>query len=302
MTTIQAVLSLVLASSIGGCTTGVFYVSSRPAPDGDGIYRYRASDGSDRALGGVYTSGSSPHIATDGTLLYVKPVAGVRQVFHGAQQLTHSPGDKSFPRWSTNWLAFQQTVGSTRSVVLRRHDGTVEFTLASDVATGLAFFDGGQRVAFARSDGIYWASATQGAAATRIESCPNVTPPASCHLPAVSHDGSLLAYRVNVPTAPGVLEYIRIVNVGSWTPVGNIARTALDSASPGNATTSLGSFAFSPDDQWLYVTANVRTTSGAPASRPDLFRIRRDGTQAGRLLNNTYPNSTPTARRIWLWE
>lgn len=293
---------LLLAGGIGGCTTGVYYVSSRPAPDGDGLYRYKVSDGSDRALGGIYQSATSPHGAPDGALLYVKPVAGVRQVFRGSQQLTSSAGDKSYPRWSANWLAFEQTVGAVRSIVLRSHDGATEFTLASGVETGHAFVDAGQRVVFARSDGLYVADAAQGATATRIENCPASTPAASCHLPTVSHDGALLAYRVNVPTGPGGIEMIRILNVGSWSHFGSIARTALDPATPSATTASLGSFTFSPDDAWLYVSANVRTPGGTTPTRPDLFRIRRDGTQPDRLLNNSYPNASPTAKRIWMWE
>lgn len=135
---------LVCASAFSACTTGVYYVSSRPAPDGDGLYRYRVSDGADRALGGTYQNGSSPHVAPDGALLYVKPVAGVRQVFRGSQQLTTSAGDKSYPRWSANWLAFEQTVGGVRSIVLRSHGGATEFTLASGVESGHAFLDSGQ--------------------------------------------------------------------------------------------------------------------------------------------------------------
>lgn len=118
----------------------------------------------------------------------------------------------------------------------------------------------------------------------------------------MSHDGTLLAYRVNVPTGPGTLEMVRILNVGNWTHFGSIARTALDAATPNTTTASLGSFAFSPDDAWLYVTANVRTPGGPTPTRPDLFRIRRDGTQPDRLLNNSYPNASPTAKRIWVWE
>ena len=197
------------AALICGCTTAVYFVSERPAPGGDGIYRYKASDGSAVSLGPTYQAGCTPHIALDGALLYVKPVGGTNQVFRGTRQLTTSPGDKSFPRWSPNWLAFEQTVSGVRSVVLRSHNGATEFTLATGVETGLAFFNAGQRVAFAKSGGIYWADAASGAAATLIESCPVTTPISTCHLPTVSHDGTMLAYRVNVPTGPGSAEFIR---------------------------------------------------------------------------------------------
>ncbi len=260
------------AALVCGCTTGVYFVSERPAPEGDGIYRYKASDGSDVSLGPTYQGGRTPHIALDGALLYVTPVGGTNQVFRGTQQLTTSPGDKGFPRWSPNWLAFEQTVSGVRSVVLRSHNGATEFTLATGVEAGLAFFNAGQRVAFAKSGvafaksgGIHWADAASGAVATLIENCPVTTPISTCHLPTVSHDGTMLAYRVNVPTGPGSAGFIRILRVGTWTLVGSIARTALDNAVPGESTASLGSFEFSPDDEWLYAGARARMSWSAHA-------------------------------------
>ena len=109
------------AALICGCTTAVYFVSERPAPGGDGIYRYKASDGSAVSLGPTYQAGCTPHIALDGALLYVKPVGGTNQVFRGTQQLTTSPGDRTglhssrqYPRSAASYSAVTTEPSSSR--------------------------------------------------------------------------------------------------------------------------------------------------------------------------------------------
>ena len=175
--------------------------------------------------------------------------------------------------------------------MVHSHNNLTIFELSPDVDGGLDFFDDGNKIVFTRNDGVYWIPVDANAVEIRIASCG--PPPSRCRFPVVSHDGSLLAYRVTVALAPGWIESIQIVKTGTWELVSTVTLE-----SPADLR-GVYSFDFSPDDNRLYVTAKATDVTGVDnRNQMELFSIKLDGTDQERVTNNQIPDYCPSTIKV----
>jgi hypothetical protein len=292
-----------------GCTTVVYHVAEKPAPDGNGIFVLRP-DGSDPSAGAEYADGRYPHVTPDGSLLFVKQFpAGASQVFRGSQQVTDSDGAKRDPAASQTAVAYVHVIPSRGPhIVVRSNAGTDQLLLASD-ATGLAFYDNGSKLVYSQRDGVYSTASSGTPNPTRVAEC-LTTPPSGCGPLAVSHNGQYLAYYTYVVLAPGRVEFIQISRVGTWQPILRISPRdfcpTCVAGAPGMPE-QLGSFDFSPDDKYLYSTVRVAGPGTGPAARnrDEIFRLQLNLNDTPptvsapeRLTNNAYPDYHPSTRQL----
>jgi len=300
---VTALIAASCAALLPACTF-VYHVAEKT--DSDGIYILR-SDGSDPSAGTAYVGGRYPHVTADGRLLFVKQ----DQVFLGTTQLITDVGTKREPAPAPNAFAYVLVIsGRTPQIVVRSYAGTEQLRLDSD-ATGLAFYDGGNKLLFTQHDGLYSTPASGTPIPTRVAGC-LTTPPAGCGPLAVSHKGQYLAYYSYAVLAAGRLEYIQIMQIGTWRPLLRIGPEdfcpSCAAGAPGTPE-MLGSFDFGPDDDYLYATVRVRGPGADARKRDELFRVKLDLTSSPptvlspeRLTNNTYPDYYPsTWKGLWRW-
>jgi hypothetical protein len=296
-----------------GCTTVVYHVADRPAPEGSGIFVLRPN-GSDTSAGAAYADGSYPHVTADGSLLFVKRLpSGVSQVFRDSLQITDSDGAKRDPTSSETAVAYVHVIpGRGPHIVVRSNAGTNQLLLASD-ATGLAFYDSGSKLVYSQRDGVYSTASSGSPNPTRVAEC-LTTPPSGCGPLAVSHNGQYLAYYTYALLGTGRIEFIQISRIGTWRPILKISpRDFCPTCVLGALGTpeQLGSFDFSPDDKYLYTTVRVAGpgTGQSARNRDEVFRLQLNLTDdppaasaPERLTNNTYPDYHPSTRRLlWPW-
>ena len=295
------VLAIIFAVFLHGCV-GVYYVSEKPAPLNDAIYLLKPN-GADVTLGPAYQQGRDPHVAPDGSLFYAKPISGIYQIHRNGVQVTNSPNNKRNPVYRNGWLAYEEETSTGKKIGYKQMPGGPEIATPVDVSGGLAFFDNGQKIVFARDDGVYWAPFNPIGVGMRIMAC-GQTPPSGCGNPVVSHNGQMLAFVWYQGLAPGWIYNIEVRKIGTWDLIIRIPKGAL-CPSPGCPGTyvieTLGSLDFSPDDEWLYVTARVSGAAGSSSqSRQELFQIKVGGVNPERLLNNTIPDYHP-ATKLFYW-
>jgi len=282
---------------LSACTgVGVYHVSERPLPGGDGVYLLQPNG--TYVVDYAYRHGRYPDVGNDGkTLLWVKPLpagvggTGTAQVWRTdldtgvTELLTTSVGDKRYPRWSEQRYAYQRDTGDGDRIVVSSHDNATEFELAPTVRGGLDFFDHGNRIVFAADTGIYWIDADPNATPTQIVACaPNVS---RCRHPVISHDGSLLAFRHTLMLASGWIDTIRVLEIDGWLHVQTV------SATPPAELRGATSFDFSPDDSALVFTARSTDVTGDNQERLELFSIERGTVSQDRLTDNTIPDYYP---------
>jgi hypothetical protein len=298
---LMAAASAVFLAS--GCQTLVYHVAEKA--EGDGIYVLHRS-GSDPSAGPTYAGGRYPHVAADGSLLYVKQ----GQVFRGASPLTSDAAAGSRLAAAPDAYAYVQTTsGQSPRIVVRSYAGAAQLQFASD-ASGLAFYDNGSKLLYAQRDGIFSTPASGTHVPTKVADC-LTNPPAGCGPLAVSHDGRYFAYYTYVQLAPVRIEYIQVARIGSWQPLLRIApRDFCPTCAAGAPDTpeQLGSFDFAPDDGYLYATVRVAGPgTGADArKRDELFRVKLDLAASTptvsapqRLTRNTHPDFHPSTRKTW---
>ena len=226
-----------------------------------------------------------------GQNLYIMDLAG-----DNLQQVTNGGGQRVFPRWAPNDLiAFVYPAYSQSAQIWTiKSDGTelrqVTFPTAmeSDDA-GHDFYAAGQRLVFSRYDRIthktdlYTTTADASGGVQRITQTPDI----SETLPAVSHDGLLLANRAFHHTPPR--DTIRIFQVGSWAMVREISL-------PPPAEINISGIGFSRDDQRLFFSAQVAGVPGPnQENRQEVFSIKLDGTDLQRLTANQARDFLPVA-------
>ena len=277
---------------------GIYHVSEKPLPEGDGIYLLKPDGTYDVNYG--FRSGRYPDANSDeDVILWVKPhseVPGgssINQVWHtnlsngGTVLLTHSSGDKKHPRWGHRWYAYQRETTNGDKIVVSSHNNLTQFELPPIVIGGMDFFDDGNKIVYTADDGVYWISAEPNATPERIAEC--ARPASQCRFPVISHDGTLLAYRHTVPLGSGWIESIRIVQVGTWA----FFKTVM--LGPPANLRGIYSFDFSPDDNRLFVTAraaDVTNTSGN--NNLEIFSIKLDSSDQQRITNNSIPDYYPS--------
>jgi hypothetical protein len=286
-----------LAIILQACTgIGVYHVSEKSLPTGDGIY-FLKPDGTYDDFNSGYRDGRSPDVAPDGALVFIKPVAVsvgepvYQQVWRENVLLTRTPGNKRYPRWGNRWFAYEHDTDSGKKIVVHSHNNLTIFELRPNVDGGLDFFDNGNKIVFTRDDGIYWIPVDESAVETRIASCG--PPPSRCRFPVVSHDGALLAYRVTVALASGWIESIQIMRTGTWDPV------SIVTLQPPANLRGVYSFDFSPDDSRLYVSARATdVTDNDDHNRLELFSIKLDGSDQVRVTNNQIADYYPSTIEV----
>ena len=105
-------------------------------------------------------------------------------------------------------------------------------------------------------------------------------------LPVISHDNKLLAFRVSYKLAAlGTVDYIQVVNVGTWSSQYTIMMQ------PPAVRGTISSIAFSCDDKRLYVAAKTSTTIGSR----EIFSVKLDGGDQQQLTSNNVSDSKPDA-------
>lgn len=134
------------------CTKeGVYHVSEKPLPTGDGIY-FLKSDGTYEDFNYGYRDGRYPDVASDGKLVYIKPIdinpgdPVYQQVWKENVLMTHTPGDKRYPRWGDQWFAYEFDASSGKKIGVHSHNNLTIFELPPNVDGGLDFFDNGNKI------------------------------------------------------------------------------------------------------------------------------------------------------------
>lgn len=217
------------------------------------------------------------------------------------QQLTTGPNRKIRPRWSPQQdrVAYAEYPSSESAKIFTMPAGggpAVQVTNPDQYhsdSLGHDFFDNGTKIIFARTrlvqggSQLYYQNADGTGSAALV---PNTLPHA--YYPVVSHNGSLLAYRVKGPNLmPGSPEWILVHKIESWQ---KIAEFHLQAPVPALGSTIRG-ISFSKDDDRLYVAARAADVSAGGDDRLEIFSIKLDGTDQKRLTVNTAPDSYPSA-------
>jgi Tol biopolymer transport system component len=226
-----------------------------------------------------------------GQNLYTMNLAG-----DDLQQLTTGVGQRIRPRWAPNDLiAFVYPAYSQNAQIWTvKSDGTelVQVTFPTAMESddgGHDFYAAGQRLVFSRFDrttrktDLYTTATDLSGSVQRITQTPDI----SEMLPAVSHDGLLLASSAFYHTPSRFT--LRIFNVGSWTMVREINL-------PPPAESNISGISFSRNDQRLFFSAKA---AGVPTpnqeDRQEVFSIKLDGTDLKRLTTNQAYDSQPVA-------
>lgn len=207
---------------------------------------------------------------------------------------------KIWPRWSCqqNLIAFAEFNNNQAKIFrILAAQGATPSQVTTPGANqsdsgGHDFFEGGSKIVFSRSNAtgntydLYFKNSDGTGSAVPITTSNAVYEV----LPVVSHDGNLLAYLSYIPLAPGWLEIVNVVNVGTWTP---ISQFTLQPAIGGRR---IGALAFSDDDQKLYVATKSADVSASPdIKKYEIFSVKLDGTDVERLTTNTALDSYPSA-------
>jgi hypothetical protein len=153
---------------------------------------------------------------------------------------------------------------------------------------GHDFYDGGNRIVFARHRpppngyDLYAQGSDGSGTATPLHETANVGE----SLPVVSHDGTLLAYRMSIALLTGTIDRIVLMRTGTWDQV-----RFLDPRPPAQSGT-IRALGFSKDDKRVLVAAEAADAPGAtPDDRIEIFSIAiADGEQA-RLTENAVLDS-----------
>ena len=228
---------------------------------------------------------------TDGQNVFISDLGDIGG--SSEHQLTTPAGTKTHVRWAPKQevVGYANSAGGTASIFLSAIDVAnnlqVTFPTGSQSdAGGLDFYTANdiQYMVYSRDGELYsmYYNGTQ--AAVPITNSPGPTIKET--LPVISHDNSLLAYRVSYQLAAyGTVDYIQIVEVGTWSS--QQAFTLQPPAVRG----SISAIAFSCDDERLYVAAR---TSTAADSR-EIFSIKINGTDQQQLTVNSIYDSKPDA-------
>lgn len=226
-----------------------------------------------------------------GQNLYIMDLAGAN-----VQQVTTGGGQRIYPRWAPNDLiAFVYPAYSQNAQIWTvKSDGTGLRQVTSPTAmesdgAGHDFYAAGQQIVFSRYDrtaqryDLYTTTADGSGGAQRITQTADI----SETLPAVSHDGRLLACRVFYHSPPW--DAIRIFQVGSWTMVREISL-------PAPAEINISGIGFSRDDQQLFFSSQAAgVTTPNVQNRQEIFSINLDGTDLQRLTANQAGDFQPVA-------
>lgn len=228
---------------------------------------------------------------SSGQNLYVMDLAGAN-----LQPLTSGSGQRTRPRWAPNdRIAFVFPAASQNAQIWTvKSDGTglgqatFPGSMESDDA-GHDFFAAGRKIVFSRFDraagghDLYTTAADGSGAIQRITQTADI----SETLPAVSHDGALLACRAFYNAASR--DVIRIFQVEGWTLVREIGLPPLVEG-------NISGIDFSRDDQRLFFSAQAMMgTTPTPQARQEIFSIRLDGSDLQRLTANQFSDVSPVA-------
>jgi hypothetical protein len=228
---------------------------------------------------------------TDGQNVFISnlnDIGGSSQI-----QLSTPAGRKAFVRWAPEQLivSYANFNNGTASIIMSATSGLNH--LPATYPTGSQSDDGGldfyldnnvQYMVYSRNGDLYYQffNGTQGA--SPITNTPGSTILET--LPVVSHDSNLLAYRVSYKLAAhGTIDYIQIVNIGTWS-----SQYAIMMQPPAQRGT-ISSIAFSCDDNRLYVAAKTSTLTGSS----EIFSVKLDGGDQLQLTNNSVYDSKPDA-------
>ena len=226
-----------------------------------------------------------------GQNLYIMDLAG-----DNLQQLTTGAGQRVLPRWAPNDLiAFVYPAYSQNAQIWTvKSDGTelrqVTFPTAMESdGAGHDFYAAGQRLVFSRYDrttrntDLYTTAVDASGSVQRITQTPDI----SETLPAISHDGLLLASRTFYHTPPR--DTIQIFEVDNWTMVTEISL-------PPPAEINISGISFSRDDKRLFLSAQASDVPASnQANRQEVFSIKLDGTDLKRLTANQARDFQPVA-------
>ena len=201
------------------------------------------------------------------------------------RQLTSGRGRARDPKCSAQGLiAFAAPVHGFDRIWTVRTDGTglreITNPGPNEKDVECDFYDDGRRIVFIRVDEptgrseLYSIPFDGSQSVQRITNTPDI----SENFPSVSHNGKVLAYVAYSPNTGNTS--IRLMDVGSWTPVNEIVMQ------PPAAKTIRG-LGFSCDDKRLFVSIESADVPGTyQPYRFELFSIKIDGTDQKRVTGN----------------
>ena len=303
------VLSSVLAILLlAGCAKIIFVSERDGHPQ---IYRMQVNGSVQQNLSANQYPERFPDASPDGTKCAFSSVRDgvaenifVMDIGNGnVQQLTSGTKRKIRPRWSPQQdrVAYAEYPpgGNSAKIFIMPSSGNgsaIQVTAPDQYhsdSLGHAFFENGTKIVFARArlvqggSQLYYKNADGTGSAAVV---PNTM--AYAYYPVVSHNGSLLAYRVRGPNlAPGNPEWILVHKVETWQKV---AEFQLQPPVPGLGPTIRG-ISFSREDDRLYVAARSADVSGGGNDRLEIFSIKLDGTDQKRLTDNQAADYWPSA-------
>lgn len=305
----SVLLSIILAS---GCAKLAFVSKRNAHPQ---IYVMRTTGESQTNISNNEFWDRCPDVSPDGKKIvfssllrdplgeniYIMDIDG-----GNVQQVTSGNLRRTGPRWSPrqDLIAFAEYTSNDKAKIFTiRADeiGTprqvTNPTGSQSDRGGHDFFDNGNKIVFSRFDATYNTYDLYHKNADGTGSPQQITATGTTNetFPVVSHDGKLLAHRLYVMLAPGWIDVINVLEVGTWTPVAQI--TMQPPAGPLGPT--IVSIAFSRNDQRLYVAArssDVPVVPGTPGRRYEIFSIKIDDpTDQDRLTNNEVPDYWPSS-------
>jgi len=302
---VSGILAILLLT---GCAK-IIFVSER---DGHSqLYRMQVNGSVQQNLSSNQYSERFPDASPDGTKCAFSSLRDgvaenifVMDIENGSvQQLTSGANRKIRPRWSPQQdrVAYAEypSGGQSAKIFITPSSGggpAIQVTAPDQYhsdSLGHAFYENGTKIVFARArlvqggSQLYFKNADGTGTATVV---PNTL--AYAYYPVVSHNGSLLAYRVRGPNlAPGTPEWILIHKVETWQ---KIAEFQLQPPVPALGAAIRG-ISFSREDDRLYVAARAAGVAGGGNDRLEIFSIKLDGTDQKRLTDNQAADYWPTA-------
>jgi Tol biopolymer transport system component len=303
---------LVILLFTSGCAQRILFERGNGVTEAQ-IYRMRITGEAETNISNNLFVDSSPNVCPDGkTIVFSssRDVSGstrVTDVYRSSKdiyimdvngrnvrQLTSGRGRARNPKCSPQGLvAFAAPVHGFDRIWTVKTDGTglreVTNPGANEKDVECDFYDDGRRIVFVRADeptgrGELYSTYFDGSQPVyRITNTPDI----SENFPVVSHDGRLLAYVACSPETGRTT--IRLINVGSWTPINEIVMQP-------PAVKVIRGLGFSCDDKRLYVAVESSDVAGTyQPNRFELFSIRTDGGDQERITENGVGDYWPSA-------
>ena len=275
----------------------------QPPYDHSQIYRMLPEGSSQTNLSNRPRDEFAPDVRHDGKKIVFQ--AGTSQVYvmntdgTGVTLVPNTPFNLSSPRWSkgtpTWFILFSYPANEAQAAIWRINPDGTDLTQIThpgpnehdDVAEGVsANYIVFQRHDMTTDDDDLWVKYLWD---NRPEQRLTHTPNQSETLPAVSHSGQLLAYRL---TSGPQSDQVRVARWASETSITVLNTITLQPP----AGVNIGGLDFEWDDKRIFVAIPAADVAASPFTRQmEIFRVSLDGSEQIRLTTNTAEDTTPSA-------